>query len=172
MQRTRVAQIRRWAPAFPSIRLRRSTVALHRHGRTALPQARLRSSMRPHPSAGRHHRDWRCATCAASAATTAAVRQRWWALGSWVLLVTGLALAASLWLAASLTRPLDALRQSALRLAAGDLTQRVQTAAPERTQDEIGQVATAFNVMAARCKRWSRSNAPLPATPRTNCGRR
>ncbi len=83
-----------------------------------------------------------------TAATTAAVRQRWWALGSWVLLVTGLALAASLWLAASLTRPLEALRQSALRLAAGDLTQRVQTAAPERAQDEIGQVATAFNHMA------------------------
>lgn len=80
-------------------------------------------------------------------ATTAAVRRRWWALGGWVAVITGLALVASLYLAASLTRPLEALRHSALRLAGGDLTERVPTGA---AQDEIGQVAAAFNHMAGQ----------------------
>jgi signal transduction histidine kinase len=76
--------------------------------------------------------------------TVAAVRQRLWTLAGGVLLLGLLATGASLLLAASLTRPLEVLRTVALRLAAGDLNQRV----PVTRQDEIGEVATAFNTMA------------------------
>jgi signal transduction histidine kinase len=79
-------------------------------------------------------------------AATAAVRQRWLGLASGVLGLAILAVAASLVLSASLIRPLEALRAAALRLAAGDLDQRL----PSTRQDEIGQVATAFNTMAAQ----------------------
>ncbi|HXF63491.1 MAG TPA: HAMP domain-containing protein, partial [Caldilineaceae bacterium] len=70
-------------------------------------------------------------------AANASVRQRWWVLGSGVLLLGLLSLGASVWLAASLTRPLEQLRTAALRLAAGDFSQRV----PETRRDELGQVA-------------------------------
>lgn len=79
-------------------------------------------------------------------AADAVVRQRWWALAGGVLLMGLLAVGASLVLATSLARPLDALRNAALQLAAGDLEQRL----PEMPQDEIGQVATSFNYMAAQ----------------------
>lgn len=79
-------------------------------------------------------------------AAAAAVRARWLVLGSGVLLLGLLSLGTSAWLAASLTRPLERLRAAALRLAAGDLTQRV----PEDRADELGQVARAFNHMAGQ----------------------
>jgi signal transduction histidine kinase len=79
-------------------------------------------------------------------AATAAVRQRWLGLAGGVLGLGMLAVTASLVLSASLIRPLEALRAAALRLAAGDLDQRL----PNMRQDEIGQVATAFNTMAAQ----------------------
>lgn len=79
-------------------------------------------------------------------ATSGPVRQRWLVLGSGVLLLGLLSLAASGWLAASLTRPLEELRLAAMRLAAGDFSQRV----PETRRDEFGQVAVAFNEMAAQ----------------------
>jgi signal transduction histidine kinase len=78
--------------------------------------------------------------------TSSLVRQRWLALGSGVALLGLLALGASSWLAASLTRPLQELRTVALRLAAGDFSQRL----PETRRDELGQVAVAFNHMAAQ----------------------
>jgi signal transduction histidine kinase len=77
-------------------------------------------------------------------AAEAAVRQRWWTLASGAVLLVLLSGGVSLLLASSLTRPLETLRTGALRLAAGDLAQRL----PETRQDEIGQVTTAFNYMA------------------------
>jgi len=72
------------------------------------------------------------------------VMERWIELGLIFALITGLALLAALWLARSIIQPLDTLRESALRLSQGDLSHRVAYAA----QDEIGEVAQAFNEMA------------------------
>ncbi|MGB0387581.1 MAG: ATP-binding protein [Ardenticatenaceae bacterium] len=68
----------------------------------------------------------------------------------WLILAVGvglmglLALLSGLWLSSSLTRPLSQLRETALELASGDLSQRF----PEPRNDEIGQLAQAFNHMA------------------------
>ena len=70
--------------------------------------------------------------------------QRWLALGAGVLFLGLLALLASLWLAASFTRPLSQLRTATLQMAGGDLASRL----PEGREDEFGQVALAFNRMA------------------------
>lgn len=59
---------------------------------------------------------------------------------------TLLALAVGLLVSRSLAAPLDSLAATASRMSAGDLSAR----APVSTQDEIGQVATQFNQMAAR----------------------
>jgi signal transduction histidine kinase len=82
------------------------------------------------------------------AAARSLIAQRWLALGGGVLVLAVLALAVSSFLAASLTRPLAQLRNSALRMASGDLDQRL----PENRQDEIGELAAAFNHMAAQVK--------------------
>lgn len=74
------------------------------------------------------------------------VWQRWLALGSGFLLFAVVGMVISLWLLASLTRPLARLRNTALALAAGDLQQRV----PAPGRDEIGEVAQAFNQMATQ----------------------
>jgi signal transduction histidine kinase len=73
-----------------------------------------------------------------------AVRSRWTALGLGVLAITGVALLVSIWLSASLIRPLEKLRNSAIRLSQGELSHRVDY----HTQNEIGAVAQAFNEMA------------------------
>lgn len=78
------------------------------------------------------------------AAAQATVLQRWLTLGAGVALLTLAALGASLWLSASLTRPLKRVRVTALKLAGGDLSQRL----PEDRVDEIGELAAAFNHMA------------------------
>lgn len=74
------------------------------------------------------------------------VWQRWLALGSGFLLFAAVGMVISLWLLASLTRPLARLRNTALALASGDLQQRV----PAPGRDEIGEVAQAFNQMATQ----------------------
>jgi signal transduction histidine kinase len=74
------------------------------------------------------------------------IRQRWLALIGGVL---GLGLATiviSMLISASLTRPLEQLKHSALRLADGDFSQRL----PTHRRDEIGQVAITFNAMVER----------------------
>ena len=70
--------------------------------------------------------------------------QRWLGLGLIFALVLALALVAALWLARSIIQPLLKLRESAVHLAKGDFSHRVA----EVGNDEIGQVAQAFNEMA------------------------
>jgi signal transduction histidine kinase len=89
----------------------------------------------------------RLALPAAGTQTTIARRRAELALG--ILLITVAALTASLLLARSLTRPLDALRQSAMRLAGGDLAHRIDSPGA----DEIGQLGGAFNHLAAQVQR-------------------
>lgn len=79
-------------------------------------------------------------------ATASVINQRFLALAGGVLGLTGLAALAALWLAASFTRPLEGLQASAMKLAAGDLSQRV----PISRQDELGQLGQTFNHMAER----------------------
>ena len=74
------------------------------------------------------------------------IARRWLELGGGVLLLLLLNLGASTWLSVSLTRPLDRLRRTALSMAEGDLSQRL----PSGRQDEIGQLADAFNHMAGQ----------------------
>lgn len=83
---------------------------------------------------------------APASATISVVNQRFLALAGGVLALTALAVVAALWLAASFTRPLEGLQASALKLAAGDLSQRV----PVSRQDELGQLGQTFNHMAER----------------------
>ncbi|MEZ4864378.1 MAG: ATP-binding protein [Caldilineaceae bacterium] len=80
------------------------------------------------------------------AATEPHIWRRWLALGLGVLALTIAALGVALWLASSLTRPLAQLRIMALQIAAGDLSHRVAL----RGNDEITQVAAAFNHMATQ----------------------
>ncbi len=77
------------------------------------------------------------------AAAQSLVWERWWALGGAVLAVTAVAGLAAFWLSTTLTRPLAQLQQAALQIAQGNFSQRL----PETRQDEIGEVARAFNHM-------------------------
>lgn len=70
--------------------------------------------------------------------------QRWAELGLVFAVMTALALFAALWLSRSIIQPLYRLRDSALHLSKGDFSHRVEPVG----QDEIGEVAHAFNEMA------------------------
>lgn len=72
------------------------------------------------------------------------VWQRWATLGLIVGLVAALAVIASLLLSHSIIHPLYELRESALQLSRGDFSHRVDY----HQDDEIGEVARAFNEMA------------------------
>lgn len=72
--------------------------------------------------------------------------QRWSFLIGGVLILALLAMGVSLWLSASLTRPLSQLHDSARQIGQGDFSQRL----PEDRQDEIGQLAAAFNQMSGQ----------------------
>jgi len=72
--------------------------------------------------------------------------QRWTVLGIGFALLTSLALLAALILSRSIITPLDKLRESAMRLSQGDFSHRVTLI----RADEIGDVASAFNEMAAQ----------------------
>lgn len=74
------------------------------------------------------------------------VQQRTIGLATSFAIVTLIGLGVALWLAASMTRPLSHLRDTALAMAQGDLSQRVTPA----RKDEIGEVGSAFNSMAER----------------------
>ncbi|VAW34344.1 hypothetical protein MNBD_CHLOROFLEXI01-3471 [hydrothermal vent metagenome] len=81
-----------------------------------------------------------------ASATNAIVNQRFGTLAIGIVTLTMLAVGAALWLSASFTRPLEMLQQSAMRLAEGDLSQRVARTG----QDELGQLGQMFNHMAAQ----------------------
>lgn len=70
--------------------------------------------------------------------------QRWLELGLIFALVVLLGIGAAVWLVRSIIQPLYKLRESAIRLSQGDFSHRVHYEA----QDEIGEVAHAFNEMA------------------------
>lgn len=74
----------------------------------------------------------------------AAVRRRWSVLAGGILALTAIALGASLWLSASMTRPLADLRAAAMDVAGGDFSRRL----PEDRNDEIGQLAVTYNHLA------------------------
>jgi signal transduction histidine kinase len=74
------------------------------------------------------------------------VAERWLELGGAVLAVTAVAGLAAFWLSTTMTRPLAQLQQAALQIAQGNFSQRL----PETRQDEIGEVARAFNHMAGQ----------------------
>lgn len=73
------------------------------------------------------------------------INQRWMSLWLVFGMITLVALASAYWLARSIIRPLDTLRETVVRLEKGDFTHRVAYDRP----DEIGEVARAFNRMAA-----------------------
>lgn len=72
--------------------------------------------------------------------------ERWLALLGAVLALTALAGLAAYLLSTTLTRPLAQLQQAAMQIAEGDFSRRL----PEARQDEIGDVARAFNYMAGQ----------------------
>jgi signal transduction histidine kinase len=76
----------------------------------------------------------------------AEVRQSWLILSSTGLLIVAAVVLASLWLANYILGPLQELQQAANAVAAGNLAQRL----PNASQDELGDVARAFNRMAAQ----------------------
>ena len=76
----------------------------------------------------------------------AQVLKSWGALTIGFLLFTLLSMMAVLWMERSITRPLLSLRDSALRLAHGDLSHRAAIGG----RDEIAEVAQAFNEMATQ----------------------
>ena len=78
--------------------------------------------------------------------TQSIVRQRTIRLASGFVIISGLGLGLSLWLITTMTRPLLDLRDTALEMAQGDLSQRIDDA----SDDEIGEVGHAFNEMAER----------------------
>ena len=72
------------------------------------------------------------------------INSRWLTLGVGVVVMTLIALVTSLWLSRSLTHPLSRLRNSALKLAKGDFSERFT----EQRRDEIGELAKSLNYMA------------------------
>jgi signal transduction histidine kinase len=70
--------------------------------------------------------------------------ERWLSLVVTILAITILAGLAALMLSTTFTRPLERLQTAAMKIAQGDFSERV----PETRQDEIGDVAEAFNYMA------------------------
>lgn len=81
-----------------------------------------------------------------SSVPATAARQRTLGLTTSFVVVSVVGIVMALWLSASMTRPLSALRDSALAMSQGDLTTRIEQTA----HDEIGAVGTAFNEMAER----------------------
>lgn len=74
------------------------------------------------------------------------VNQRYLELAGATLPVIALVIGASFWISNTISRPVQNLRNSALRMAKGALDTRIQVS----SQDEVGQLASAFNFMASQ----------------------
>jgi signal transduction histidine kinase len=96
------------------------------------------------PIAGEEHSSGYIVLSQPTAAMDAEVQQRWLELIAATLPVAGLVVAASLWISASISRPIQRLHNSALHMAEGALNTRIEV----ESQDEIGQLGSAFNYMA------------------------
>ncbi|MBK9126101.1 MAG: HAMP domain-containing protein [Chloroflexi bacterium] len=72
------------------------------------------------------------------------VRQRWLELVTGTLPVIVAVIAASLWISGTISRPIQHLRDSALKMAGGAFDTRIEG----ESQDEVGQLAQAFNHLA------------------------
>ncbi len=81
-----------------------------------------------------------------------------------IVVAFALAVFAAWWLAASLLRPISALTASAVAVGEGDLERQV----PEFSRDELGQLARAFNAMAAKLRGYREATlAKVMRTQRT-----
>ncbi len=76
----------------------------------------------------------------------AIARQRIGTLVTGFVVISGAGLAVTLWLVSTMTAPLTSLRETALEMANGNLSERVARVG----RDEIGEVSAAFNEMAER----------------------
>lgn len=76
----------------------------------------------------------------------AQIRQNWLILLATALLIIVVTVAVSLWLANYIVKPIQTMHTAALRLATGDLAQRI----PVAGKDELTDLAHAFNTMASR----------------------
>jgi signal transduction histidine kinase len=81
------------------------------------------------------------------------VMQRWFGLAFSLLPIVGLVIIASLWISSTIVRPIEKLRNSALRMARGHLDTRID----EQGHDEIGQLAQTFNYMAGQIESLMKS---------------
>lgn len=72
------------------------------------------------------------------------VYQQWFELSMATLPVIILVIGAGLWLSGTISRPVEQLRNSAMKMAEGELDTRIET----DSQDEVGQLAQTFNYMA------------------------
>lgn len=74
------------------------------------------------------------------------VNQRYVELAGATLPVIAMVIGASLWISRTISRPIQRLRNSALRMAKGELDTRIKIT----SQDEVGQLAQTFNYMAGQ----------------------
>jgi methyl-accepting chemotaxis protein len=82
------------------------------------------------------------------------LRERMWTIG---LLIAGFFFAAAWWMARSVTRPVQALAESARRLGSRDFAVRI----PIESADEVGQLAASFNRMAEQLESTTVSKEEL-----------
>jgi len=74
------------------------------------------------------------------------VQARWYSLGGGATVLGIVVMMASIFISATVTRPLSTLREAAEQIAEGDFSVHV----PETNRDELGQVAKTFNDMVQR----------------------
>ena len=77
------------------------------------------------------------------------VQNRWIGLIFATLPVIGLVIVASLWISTSISRPIQKLRNSALKMAEGSFDTRIDA----HSRDEVGELAHAFNYMAEQIEK-------------------
>lgn len=92
-------------------------------------------------------------------ATLRFLREYWWQLLAAGAAAAAIALVIARWLARGMTQPLRDMAQAARKMETGDYSQHVHTA----SRDEVGQLAAAFNRMAAELESLERLRRDLVA---------